>query len=225
MTKIHHHVDDSTLMSYASGSLPEALAAVVKTHLSVCSECKEKMKDMRLIGSALLDKIEPEPMRDRPSAASLFCNGDSHDVIAKHCGPINGKTLETNSDVPTPLQPFIGTSLDNIKWKRLGYGIWHAPIGPDSPEGRGDLRLIKVAPGQVLPQHTHGGTELTIVLQGSYRDEVARFGVYDVEDVDCETEHQPISDPETGCICLIASERPAKYKSLVPRLVQPITGL
>jgi len=38
-------------------------------------------------------------------------------------------------------------------------------------------------------------------------------------------EHRPIADQETGCIRLIASESKARFKGLVARLVQPLTGV
>ena len=41
---ITHHPDDSTLMSYAAGSLPAALAVVVAAHLSVCPRCREEVR-------------------------------------------------------------------------------------------------------------------------------------------------------------------------------------
>ena len=51
--KINHHLDDSTLMSCAAGSQPEALAAVVSSHLSVCPRCRTELKKHALIGEAL----------------------------------------------------------------------------------------------------------------------------------------------------------------------------
>ena len=35
----------------------------------------------------------------------------------------------------------------------------------------------------------------------------------------------PIADRTVGCICLIASEKPARFKGLFSRLLQPLTGM
>ena len=94
-----------------------------------------------------------------------------------------------------------------------------------SPGAEGDLRLIKVAPGQVLPEHGHGGSELTLILKGSYSDEFGTYTEGDLSDLGDDVEHRPISDPTEGCICLIASERKARFKDVVSRIVQPLTGL
>ncbi len=231
---IKHHLNDATLMSYAAGSLPEALCAVVVAHTSNCSSCAKKVRDMELVGSLLFDKIEPVELDgSAPTLALRGIAAEIDSVIKPHSSADNISSARAEaeihagicSEIPAPLAAFIGNNLDDLPWKRLGFGVWHAHVGPESECGRGDLRLIKVAPGQVLPEHTHGGTELTLVLRGSYKDEIATFGVGDVEDVDGDTEHQPVSDAKEGCICLIASESPAKYRNLVARLVQPLTGL
>jgi len=76
-----------------------------------------------------------------------------------------------------------------------------------------------------MPEHGHGGSELTLLLRGSYRDEVGHFARGDLADLDETVEHQPVADPETGCICLIGTESKARFKSLFARLLQPLTGL
>ena len=43
-TKISHHPDAATLMSYAAGSLPEPLAAVIAAHASGCTACQREMR-------------------------------------------------------------------------------------------------------------------------------------------------------------------------------------
>ena len=87
------------------------------------------------------------------------------------------------------------------------------------------LRLLKVQNGQAMPEHGHGGNELTLVLDGSYTDEFGTFSAGDVADLDDSVEHRPIADRETGCICLIASDSKVKLKGVIGRLVQPFAGI
>jgi putative transcriptional regulator len=123
-----------------------------------------------------------------------------------------------------PIAGRVGRSLDEIAWKRLGPGLWHYPISL-SPGASGDLRLIKVAPGKELPEHGHRGEELTLLLRGSYHDEIGTFQEGDIADLDDEVEHRPVADEMTGCICLIASEKKARFKGLIARLLQPFIGV
>jgi putative transcriptional regulator len=216
MTIRTHHPDPSTLMSCAAGSQPEALAAVLASHLATCKQCADAVAKMEHVGAVLFDDIQPKTVnRLAPvSAARAQIPGDATGG-ALDCG---------RSEVPYALQSLIGNDLDSIHWKRLVPGVWHHSLKL-SDGTSGDLRLIKVAPGHALPSHSHGGEELTLVLRGSYEDSTGRYRVGDVADLADDVEHAPVADPVDGCICLIASERPAKFKSILARMMQPLSGL
>ena len=96
---------------------------------------------------------------------------------------------------------------------------------PTSKAARGSLRLLKIAPGKKIPEHGHGGTEITMVLTGSYRDAFGRFGPGDVADLDENVEHQPTVISSEPCICLVATEAPTRFKSFFGRLFQPLVGI
>lgn len=217
--KIAHHVDDATLMSFVAGSLPEALGAVVATHLTVCSHCRNELQTMECIGGALLGRIgasslsQPPPRTPPPAERRVADEGD--EILA---------AVERAGDVPAPLSRLIGSDLGSVRWKRLGLGVWHHPIQLSEGSG-GDLRLLKISPGQVMPEHGHGGTELTMVLSGRFQDEVGVYSAGDIADLDQEVEHSPVADRTLGCICLIASEEKARFKGTFARLVQPLTGM
>lgn len=214
---ILHHPDDATLMSYAAGSLPEALSAVVVTHLAMCSRCRAVVADMEMLGAVLIGDETPAVMDrgvTRASVGTSVANLDDTDDYHP----------SSSGDIKGPITRLLGEDLDDLHWKRLGFGVWHFPISLSETAG-GDLRLLKVAPGQVMPEHGHGGSELTLLLRGSYSDEVGTFQVGDVADLDDEIEHTPIAHPTDGCICLIASEERARFKSLFARIVQPLTGI
>ncbi len=60
--KIAHHPDRATLMSYAAGSLDEAFATVVATHLASCAECRSRLRETEEIGGNLLEAIDAVPL-------------------------------------------------------------------------------------------------------------------------------------------------------------------
>ena len=76
-----------------------------------------------------------------------------------------------------------------------------------------------------MPDHGHGGGELTLVLKGAYRDCFGKFGPGDVADLDPEADHKPVVEPDSDCICVIASEAPMRYKSIIGRVLQPVFGI
>ena len=85
-------------------------------------------------------------------------------------------------------------------------------------------RLLKLAPGFVTPAHSHKGRELTMVLQGSFSDELGRYGPGDVEEADGEVNHQPMADTGEPCICLAVTDAPLRFDNLVGKILQPLFG-
>ena len=57
-------------------------------------------------------------------------------------------------------------------WRRLAPGIRQLAL---TTGGGAKARLLKLKPGTVLPEHGHRGTELTILLAGSYTDALGQF--------------------------------------------------
>jgi putative transcriptional regulator len=207
---ILHHPDHATLMAFAAGSLGEALSAVVATHADLCGECRRELRRMDAIGAALLGRLEGAPV----TAPVVLDRKPS--PAAKAAVRIDG--------LPAPLAKLAGRPLDQLRWRQLGPGVRSAKL-PLSKDAAGDLRLLRVAPGRAVPDHGHGGAELTLVLRGAYTDRLGRFGPGDVADLDEDVEHQPIADEGEDCICLVASERAIRLKGVLGRLLQPLVRM
>ncbi len=221
---ITHHLDDATLMSYSAGALSDALAAVVASHLDLCPTCCKRLRAFDMIGGAMLASIEPVPiskgLRDR------LVSGFSDDNVRSF--PLR-RSLSTvanagPNEVPRPLRRFIDKPLDDIKWSWLGPGMRQHVVAM-TPESSGELRLLKIKAGTRLPDHGHGGPELTLILRGAYHDRYGRFAVGDVADLDENAEHEPRVDKSGECICLVATEKPAQFKSVISRIMQPLLGM
>jgi putative transcriptional regulator len=211
---ITHHLDDATLMSFAAGALPDALSAVAAAHVGMCPRCRREVASLERIGGALLAELSPATL----SRAELPAPGTS-----AAAGPLpRTNAAIPGGDAPKPLARLLGGDLDSVRWRWLGFGLWHHGL---PLKGAGGLGLVKVAPGHAIPEHSHGGAELTLVLQGAFHDSTGRYGPGDVADLDETVEHKPIADPGPDCICLVASEKPALFRGLVARLLQPLHGL
>ncbi len=223
---IVHHPDPSNLMCYAAGSLPEPLAAVVACHVSVCPACRRDIAMLEIAGADLVSSLAGVEMRGEAPrlVAGLGATADAPAAkdAARHTKAEMDK--KRSVDVPAPLVSLVGPRLDQIAWKYLAPGVRHYPL-PLSKGAQGDLRLLKVAAGLRMPEHGHGGAEMTMLLAGAYTDAFGRFATGDVSDLDTDSEHQPIADPDEGCICLFATLAPSHYKSPLARLMQRFTGL
>jgi putative transcriptional regulator len=216
---IHHHLNDDTLMAYAAGSVSESMSFVIATHLSLCSNCRNKVKEMEKIGGIALEDETQIAMKSGALDAVL-CMLDE-DFDPEITLPANDRISST---VPMPLSQFVPNELSDIQWKNMAPGIKTFPL-TDVKAGTGSVRLLKISPGVTIPEHGHNGSELTLVLKGSFSDEIGRFKAGDIADLDDDTNHQPIADSSEDCICLVVTEGPLKFKALVPRLMQYFVGM
>jgi len=199
MTSIRHHPDSATLMSFAAGALAEPLSAACSVHVSMCAQCRGELRDMELVGAALLGSTSAPGARVRPPARP------PEPAVAEPAGDGISDAL------PAPIANRYGLALDQIPWKRLAPGVWQHRLAL-SPSAQGELYFIKLAPGCRLPLHGHAGAELTVVVTGAFTDASGEFRRGDIQDIDNSIEHQPLGDKEEGCICLVAAEGPYLLK-------------
>lgn len=205
---IRHHLSDPLLMAYSAGQLPEAFSLVVATHLSMCDECRARLGAFDAIGGAMVE-----------DCGSVALARDSLEAtMARIAGAPPVARIQPRGDVPAPLLDYIGGSLAAVKWRPIGMGVRQAilPTGRDA-----SARLLYIPAGQAVPDHGHRGTELTLVLQGAFRDATDRFGPGDIEIANEDLEHTPIAEGAVDCICLAATDAPLRFNGLIPRLAQP----
>ncbi len=208
---IRHHLSDQLLMAYSAGDLPEAFNLVVATHVSLCDECRAQLASFDALGGAVLDTSDVAEMSDASLAACLDRIDGLSQATAR--SPLRGAGV-----FPAPLADYIGGGPDKVKWRPLGKGVKQAILetGKDA-----SARLLYIPAGQAVPDHGHRGLELTLVLQGAFRDASDRFSPGDVEIADEATQHTPVAEEGEVCICLAVTDAPLRFNALIPRLAQP----
>lgn len=223
--KLAHHLDDATLMQFASGDLDEAFSTVVAAHLEVCPSCRKNLNLVEACAGQLLHDVEGEALSDGALDAVKKRIAASEIKVADVDGNVERSISSDATPDRTALLPRVlrrhVNSLDDVAWKAVVPGIkkFVIPMGSDTPH---KLYMLHIAPGTQVPEHGHGGAEMTLVLSGSYSDKHGCFGPGDIADLDEHDEHQPQVDSETPCICLVAAQGQTKPKSLIARLLQPI---
>lgn len=212
---IAFHPDIATLMAFSAGALDEPYAVVVSTHIAMCEACREQVRRTDLIGGALLAGEPVAAMSDGALARLTAVLGDE---VIERPAPV------LPSDVPAPIARYLPEGLDGIRWRFSGPGVACADL-PSSPNAKGRLMLLKVASGRKVPEHSHGGQELTLILRGAYRDRFGVFAAGDIADHDEDVEHQPIAEMGEDCICLVAVDARLSFRSRIVRVLQPFFGL
>lgn len=216
MNEIKHHLTDPLLMSYSAGTLPEAFSLVVATHISLCDDCRASLGSFEAVGGALIDESDTAPMSEDALEATMALIETAPEVL-----PIS-KRAPAEAVLPAPLRSYVGGDLDAVCWRAVGGGVRQAVLDTD---GGASVRLLAIPGGAAMPDHGHRGMELTLVLQGAFRDEEDRFGRGDIEVANEDLNHTPIAEEGVECICLAATDAPLRFKGIIPRIAQKFIGI
>ena len=208
---------DEILMAYAAGTLKQGPALVVAAHLSLCPESRLRVRQFETIGGMVLEDIPPAGISADMLEKTLARLDDQPVTPAIAAGRWLADMPE-GMVLPSPLEHY-----DIGKWRFLAPGVQWSSIGKGGP-ARTRPMLLRSKPGMVLPEHTHAGTEYTLVLKGSLHDAMGDYQVGDLIIADASLEHQPTAGPDEDCICLAVVDGRLLMKSLVGRIVQPLLG-
>lgn len=208
---IQHHLTDALLMAYSAGTLPEAFSLTVAAHVSMCDECRARLGAFDTVGGALIEQAQSVQMADDSFEATMARINNSEPE------PVT-RPARAQGVLPGPVQDYVGGDLEAVQWKPIGMGVKQAILPTDRDA---TARLLYIPAGAAVPDHGHRGTELTLVLQGAFIDEVDRFGPGDIEVANEELDHTPVAEAGADCICLAATDAPLRFRSLIPRIAQP----
>ena len=205
MTEPVHHIPDGILTALVAGSLPYPFAMAVAAHVSLCDECRARFEAHRALGGLVIDGLAPSPLT--PDALERALAG------LDRAGP---EPLGRGTKWPVPIDGLVGEH--GPEWRPLGFGARQAILWTGA---EGSLRLLSIPAQQAVPEHSHGGLELTLVLSGAFADETGTYGPGDLEVADGNLEHTPRTIGDVPCVCLAATDAPLRFHSFIPRLLQP----
>lgn len=207
MTSPTHHIPEPMIRDYAAGRLHPAFGVLVAAHLSLCDLCRAAFEAEDLLAGALLD---------RTPAAAMSPDARARAMAALDLPPPPPR-IAPSGIYPAPVMEALNGRPP--RWRSLGGGVEQQILSAD---GAASLRLLRIPPGRAVPEHGHGGLELTLVLQGEFSDVQGRFRRGDVECAHDEIDHQPVAGAGEPCVCLAATDAPLRFRAFLPRLLQPL---
>ncbi|QYK14329.1 ChrR family anti-sigma-E factor [Shewanella rhizosphaerae] len=244
---INHHPNSDVLAQFVAGTLPASVSVVVASHVELCSECTRAVQALteQAAIDAFGESIKEQGLRDEPQAAGLAdisalddfdglddfdtCDqfGDS-DEFADCINAITALERDDAQQLPqTVTEIAVGgeriplpTALKSIalkEWQGMGK-LSRSRLALDD----GDLRmsLLHIDKGGSVPCHTHKGFEITLLLQGSFTDEMGEYRKGDFIWLDGQHTHQPVT--EEGCVCLTVSSDAIRFTQGMSQLLNPI---
>ena len=187
-------VPEEFLAEYAFGTASPGLSLLVATQLTHSAEGRRIVDEYERLGGIMLqDEPEAEMAEDALSNA-LAAIDMAPDAITAPQPRMSAGPL------PAPVMRELGIPFDEIKWKFRLPGV-----AAHDFDGFGDekVSLMRVKPGTSVPQHTHHGIEMTLVLSGCLEDGGVEYRAGDVAINDEEDDHRPRALGDEICYCLI----------------------
>ncbi|MCB1852859.1 MAG: ChrR family anti-sigma-E factor [Gammaproteobacteria bacterium] len=213
-----HHPHSDTILAYAAGSVEESFSLLIAAHAERCHTCGRAIAEAESLAGSILDALPPVAMRGN-SFERLWESAEKQGETER-----SGCRLRTESDLPTVLTHLLPDGLSGIRWGSWVPGI-HQYRLKDVQSGAGSVRLLRIGPGVVIPEHIHAGSELTLILSGNYSDQTGHFGPGDLADLDDSVRHRPVVDSGQPCICLVATDQPLRFSKVLNRMMQPLLGI
>jgi len=211
---IAHHPSEEMLLAYASGAADEATSLILAMHLSYCAACRRHSRELEAMGGSLLEELSPVPMASGALDAALT----KLDGIK----PFERAARAVSKDgTPAVLRSYIGGDLADVRWRQVGPRLAYVPL---LRRGAVTARLLRGVPGAQTGPHRHAGLEYTLVLKGGFSDETGRYAPGDLQVMEGDMRHNPVSDPGEPCINLAVTTGPLKFDSLLQRIVAPLFG-
>lgn len=205
------HPDEALLIEYANGSLDEAKALLVATHMALCPGCREAVAAGEAVSATLAFEDAAGEVGPVPDVAGITVERPS---LVDPRSPLL---------VPEPLRGYLGAPIDGLAWVPVLRGMREYPL----PEfaGRSSVRLLAIEPGRRMPQHTHEGLELTLVLQGSFSDTSGRYARGDVATADGSINHQPHAGEGELCLCLAVEDAPLRLTGFTGAVINAAVAM
>jgi len=194
------------MQEYVAGTLDAAQDLILRAHVSLSPEAAARALSCEELVSAMIEKYcAPVAMQD----SSLKDVLGRLDERAPEGQAEQPETVHGNI-FPAPLKSVAGGSPDDLSWSGLFPGMQGCRLELACPTST--ARFLRAEPGVSSPHHSHGGLELTLVLDGAFSDETGDYQRGDLVITDEELDHTPTACPERGCLCLVVTSAPIRLK-------------
>ncbi len=180
MTKLRHHPQGETLMSYAAGTLDPAFSLIMSCHLQFCGECRRSLRTMEDLGGLLLERVifqEDEAFLARTMKRFSHESAQNVGTVAHWGTPDAGN----EAVMPAPLAHATGLRRETIPWNAASDGSRKFDL-PNLAGAAASAHIVNIEPGAVLHSQRHGG-QLVLVLWGAYDYDGGRFERGDLHDI------------------------------------------
>lgn len=218
---IKHHPQPELLEAFVNGELPTPVSVAVAIHVEMCEASQQKVAELEAKAA------------EQHFGTSVLVDDEAHEAELDFQNMIDAITQDATLDTVVPevlnkievggkqfTAPKALQKLENSDWKTLGK-LSRSRVQLDDVEARSSLLWIDA--GGEVPLHTHKGFEITLLLDGSFSDDMGTYNKGDFIWLDGKHEHQPRT--EEGCLCYTVVSDALHFTQGMSRLLNPIGKL
>lgn len=210
-----HHPDEMLMLEYSAGSLSEPQALCIRLHLEKCPRCRGQLEIMNYLGGVVLE----DQQQNVDLSAGLF------NRISSRLDEEPAPALRSTPVASTPelLKKLLTSQADfeSLPWKRQLGDVSVYDISDQFGATKERVTLQRLRAGGKAPTHSHRGDEVTIVLQGAFRDNNGVFETGDFVVLDKSHSHKPVALEGDHCITLSVLTAPVRLTGTFTRLLNP----
>src|SRR6056300_654251 len=163
---VRHHPSTDFLTEHAAGVLPVAQSACVAAHLSYCQRCRHLTERLEDVGGSHFEQLDPVPVGDSVLDRVLARLEDPEPLRY-------ARSEASDTQLPGLLDRLINGDYADLAWKRVTQSLSISYLKTGDPNH--EFALYRIAEGGRIPEHTHGGSEMTLVLRGGFADESGEY--------------------------------------------------
>ncbi|BBT78455.1 transcriptional regulator [Aeromonas sp. YN13HZO-058] len=222
---IKAHPTDPMLCAFAADELPLPLAVGLSAHCELCPDCAARLKtfEEELAQQYLAAPAEPELAPRDDVALDAGFDAMLADILAQ---PLSEPTHDQPRAQSGELEvaghayrlPRVLARYRSPKWRHIG-AIRQQSLPLDEMGARASLLHIEA--GGRIPEHTHQGYELTLLLAGTIEDGDTLYKAGDFIWRDASHSHSPHT-PD-GCLCYTVQDAPVQFTKGLSRLLNGIS--
>jgi putative transcriptional regulator len=220
MTTSDFETVDALLAHYAAGTLPEPARVLVEAHLELKPRYREAISAFEAVAGQMVETTDPSPL-SAPEAMLSNILHSAPPASQPFVHAANTSDILQRERWPRALREFAGIDADDIPWRWKLPGLKQYSLG--KIDGC-DVRFYRIRPGRAIPEHTHDGFELSLVLHGAFSDVRGRFARGDISVADESLDHRPIAEAGEHCIVFAVTDAPVRLRGSIGRRLGDLLG-
>jgi putative transcriptional regulator len=216
---IKFHPTFKQLKEFSSGTSEPALALMISAHVDMCTECLHNCQAIqKKLSAEAFSHQMPLDAKYKSMVEDIFQQPEPDFIAPSESSSIielDGRSFT----LPRALSRYVKNTGN---WSHLMGKLWQAPVDLGDI---GKANFIYMEKGGSVPEHTHKGSEMTLVIDGQYSDGIDNYDCGDFSIMDHSNKHLPHSDADEGCLVFTIVDQPLYFTAGIARLLNPFSHL